>query len=130
MITIIVATHGSLANGFIDAANLIIGEQENLFALGLNHDDSIEAYTDGMCQITKETANQVLILTDLLGASPYNAAARAISTSKNKQLVCISGLNLPILIEALLKRNDMPLIELCDYLINIGKEGITQLAMN
>ena len=69
-------------------------------------------------------------MTDLLGASPFNAAAQAIDHNRDKHVVCVSGINLSMLVEAALKRNDMKLDELADYLVETGKQGIAKLSLN
>ena len=66
----------------------------------------------------------------MLGASPYNASAQAIREHPNKSVVCITGINLPMLLEAILKREDMDLEALVDYLMDVGKNGITKLSLN
>ena len=109
MTDIIVATHGRLAEGMIDALELMIGKQENIWFLGLRHEDSIDSFIKRVDSFAADTDHDILFMTDLLGASPYNAAAQAIHHNRDKHVICVSGINLSMLVEAALKRNDMKL---------------------
>ena len=130
MTDIIVATHGGLAEGMIDALELMIGKQENIWFLGLRHEDSIDTFIKRVDSFAADTDHDILFMTDLLGASPYNAAAQAIHHNRDKHVICVSGINLSMLEEAALKRNDMKLDELADYLVETGKQGIAKLSLN
>ena len=130
MTDIIVATHGGLAEGMIDTLELMIGKQENIWFLGLRHEDSIDTFIKRVDSFAVDTDHDILFMTDLLGASPYNAAAQAIHHNRDKHVICVSGINLSMLVEAALKRNDMKLDELADYLVETGKQGIAKLSLN
>lgn len=130
MTDIIVATHGGLAEGMIDVLELMIGKQENIWFLGLRHEDSIDTFIKRVDSFAADTDHDILFMTDLLGASPYNAAAQAIHHNRDKHVICVSGINLSMLVEAALKRNDMKLDELADYLVETGKQGIAKLSLN
>lgn len=127
MIDIIIATHGKLAEGLIDAASLVVGEQENLRSIGLRHEDSIDTFIENVKSMVSETENEVLILTDLLGASPYNAAAQAMNQYRDKKIVSVSGVNLPMLIEAIFKREEADVSTLAEELVEAGSQGIAKL---
>ena len=130
MTDIIVATHGGLAEGMVDALELIIGKQENIWFLGLRHEDSIDTFIKRVDSFAADTDHDILFMTVLLGASSYNASAQAIDHNRDKHVVCVSGINLSMLVEAALKRNDMKLDELADYLVETGKQGIAKLSLN
>ncbi len=130
MIQMVVATHGMLAEGLCSAAKVIMGPVEQLNYIGLTLEDSIEEYTEKVIQICRESKDDVLILTDLQGASPFNASARAISEIKDKTIITLTGVNLPILLEGLMKRESLGIEELADDLIEVGKEAINKLALS
>lgn len=71
-----------------------------------------------------------MLLTDLQGASPFNASARAISQVKDKKIVCVTGVNLPILLECLIKRETTDVEDLANQLLDIGKSGINKLSLS
>lgn len=130
MIHVLVATHGLFAEGLCSAAKVIMGPVEQLDYMGLTLEDSIEDYTEKLIQICKEAKDDVLILTDLQGASPYNASARAISEIKDKTIITLTGVNLPMLLEGLMKREMLGIEELADQLSEVGKQSINKLALS
>lgn len=106
MIGIIVATHGKMSDGLVDAANLIVGPSENIETLNLYQDDDIQNLNKQMLEaIHKVDQNKgVIIFTDLFGASPYNQATLAINSlpdEKQENTFVITGVNLPMLLEAI-----------------------------
>ena len=49
---------------------------------------------------------------------------------QNKKIVCITGVNLPILLECLIKRETTDVENLADQLIDAGKSGINKLSLS
>lgn len=129
MIDIVIATHGSLSTGYLDAVELIMGNQKGIYTMSLKHGDGFDEFQKKMCSFL-DKERDVLFLTDLLGASPYNAAAKTIGENRDKVIVCLTGINLGMVIEAVLKRKEMSIKNLSEYLVKIGKEGITSLTLD
>ncbi|MCD6056101.1 MAG: sugar transporter subunit [Gammaproteobacteria bacterium] len=67
-----------------------------------------------------DTGDGVLILTDMLGATPCNVAKRVITPSK---IAVIAGLNLPMLIHVM-NYPALSLMELAEKALSGGKEGV------
>ena len=88
----------------------------------------IDTFIENVKELAQRTENDVLFLTDLLGASPYNATAQAMNHCRNKKIVSVSGVNLPMVIEAVFKRDTMEVTELADDLVEIASQGIAKLA--
>ena len=124
MADIIIAAHGTLAEG------LIVGEPGNLKCMSLCEGDNIEDFIQDMKDTVQTAEHDVLILTDLLGASPYNGAAYTIRGCKDQRVVCVSGVNLSMVIEAVLKREEKAIEELAEDLAETGREGIQKLSRN
>jgi len=120
-IGIVVTAHAGLAEGLIQATNLILGEQTGLRAFSLTPD--IED-PKALLAETIEVVNQgdgVLVLTDLFGGTPANLA---IALSQDAQIEVITGVNLPMLMRALAKRDTLSLSELVDELIEYTRQQI------
>lgn len=106
MFGIIVISHGKLSEGLVDASNMIFGPQENMLALALNPDDQVEMLKDKIVNAyQKVNADKgVLIMTDLMSASPFNQSTLAINSlpeaDQNKTHI-LTGVNLPMVIEAI-----------------------------
>lgn len=106
MIHIIVTSHGGLAEGLMQSSNMLIGEQENVecvtFAPDMGADELNEIYAEKITEVSDE--NQYLILCDIKGGTPFNVASRY--SFKNDNIAVIYGVNLPILIAALMEAQD------------------------
>lgn len=126
MIGILIVTHGKFGHELLKSAELIIGKQENVLTLGLEHGDSIEE----LCQQVKasieklEEGDGVLVLTDLFGGSPSNVAA---ANMEQLNFHSLTGVNLPMLIEALSMREYVDIEELVNSAFNAGCNGIKNI---
>ena len=103
MVAVIVAAHGHLAEGLIASSAMIAGPQEDLVAVTFESsegpDDLLAKYA---AAVEKSPSDQYLVLVDLLGGSPYNAAARFAAEREDADVV--TGVNLPMVIEVLSRR--------------------------
>ena len=103
MVAVIVAAHGHLAEGLIASSAMIAGPQEDLVAVTFDPsegpDDLLAKYA---AAVEKSSSDHYLILVDLLGGSPYNAAARFAAQREDADVV--TGVNLPMVIEVLSRR--------------------------
>lgn len=130
MIGVLIITHGDLAQGLISASELIMGKAENLDYLGLYHETSIEVFNQQVAEkiLALDTGEGVLVFCDIFGASPYNSTALNYKELKDKvNYRAITGVNLPMVIEALSMREFTELAELSKTIQKIGKEGINEL---
>lgn len=128
MINILLLSHGKLAEEFLSTAKLILGEQQGIYAIGLGDSESVE---DFMNQIINEypklnTSDEILVLTDIYGGTPTNAAIYGL-LNKYNNLEILTGVNLPILLEAIIRRKE-PVIELVGRLKKAGGEGIVSIS--
>ena len=126
MIGILLVTHGTLAEGFKDAAQLIVGEQDNFSTIGLFSEDSVDDLPERIEEAVNnfEDIDGILILADLFGASPFNASARFINTYKAMPANVIAGINLGMLLEVLMQREFMTVSELSDLAMQSGQKGM------
>lgn len=128
MIGICIVTHGELANGLKDSCELIIGEQYQLYTLGLRHGDDFDEFKESVLNGIESvnTNDGVLVFVDLLGASPYNSVLFNLPQLKQKNINIrmITGVNLPMLIEACEQRNHKELEAVFMKVIRTGKDYI------
>jgi len=106
MTGIIMAAHGKMADGLMDAVELIFGAQENVETHALTHGDDIEGFGQAIqTSINRLDKGQgVIVLTDLFSASPYNQSAIAFHKLQKQNYRLIAGMNLPMLIEVFNQR--------------------------
>lgn len=126
MIGILIVTHGKFGHELLKSAELIIGQQKNVLTLGLEHGDSIEELHHQIkTSIEKlDEGDGVLVLTDLFGGSPSNAAA---ANMEHLNFHSLTGVNLPMLIEVLSMRECVDIGELVDSAFKAGYEGIKNI---
>lgn len=100
MVGIVLASHGDFAEGILQSGTMIFGEQDNVKAITLHPNDSPDDLKARMKAAIDTFDNQehVLFLVDLWGGTPFNQASSLCSEQHN--WVIVSGLNLPMLIEA------------------------------
>ena len=97
MIEVLIVTHGGLARELLAAARTISGELSGFRALSLDWKEGLEV---ARRRIAEEVASvppdsQVLILTDMYGSTPTNAA---LEVAQPGRVEVISGVNLPMVV--------------------------------
>lgn len=130
MTGLIIATHGDLAASALEAAELLVGEQEQVETIGFRPGDSLELLLERFTQAIKrlEECEEILVLTDIKGGSPYNAAT--VMKAKNPKLRVVAGLSIPLLAQFFeSKANGETLADSIDELIEIGKFSIREITL-
>ena len=130
MIGLIIATHGDLAASALEAAELLVGEQEQVETIGFRPGDSLELLLERFTQAIKrlEECEEILVLTDIKGGSPCNAAT--VMKAKNPKLRVVAGLSIPLLAQFFeSKANGETLADSIDELIEIGKFSIREITL-
>lgn len=127
MIGILLITHGDFAKGIVDSMEMICGPQDNLRTLSLRIADDVEVFAEEIKNTVAEMndGSGVLILTDLLGGSPANMVCRFLLQETAAE--CLSGLNFPMLIEAVSSREYRKLPELAEACREAGCAGIVNV---
>lgn len=127
-IAIVIGTHGWAAEQLLKTAEMLLGEQENVgwidFVPGENAETLIEKYTAQLSRL--DTSSGVLFLVDTWGGSPFNAASRNVVDKEQYEVV--AGVNIPMLVETLMARDDNPTFdELVALAVETGREGVKAL---
>jgi PTS system mannose-specific IIB component len=127
-IAIVIGTHGWAAEQLLKTAEMLLGEQENVgwidFVPGENAETLIEKYTAQLSRL--DTSSGVLFLVDTWGGSPFNAASRIVVDKEQYEVV--AGVNIPMLVETLMARDDNPTFdELVALAVETGREGVRAL---
>jgi len=126
MVSIIIASHGEFAKGIHQSGSMIFGEQENVQAVTLMPSEGPD---DIKAKLEKAIASfddqeQVLFLVDLWGGTPFNQVNGLFEAHKDTWAI-VSGLNLPMLIEAYASRLSMESAhEIATHIIETAKEGV------
>lgn len=126
MIGVLIVTHGSLAIGLKNAAQVIVGEVNNIETIGLNAGDDVNLLAEKIkIAVQKlDIKDGLIIFVDLVGASPYNQSLIAINgmdeAIKNKAYI-VSGANIPMLLEAI--NSQFLGMDIGEAIKNIANEG-------
>ena len=123
-IGILMASHGEFAKAALASAEMIAGKQENVFALALTVDKTLEdlerevetAYTE-----LKKNCDIVVALCDIYGGSPFNAISRC--KLKGMEMKAFTGLNLPIVIDLLLSR-ELGEDEISEHIFSVNAQSV------
>lgn len=126
MVGIILASHGDFAKGIMQSGSMIFGEQENVQAVTLMPSEGPDDFRAKLQKaISKlDNADEVLFLVDLWGGTPFNQSNALFEEHKDKWAI-VSGLNLPMLIEAYGARLSMQSAhEIASYILKPAKDGV------
>lgn len=128
MVGILIAGHGGFPSGVLSAVNLVAGNPGNVTAVdfveGMSTDElkaRMLAALDGMEQ------EEILVLTDLAGGTPFRTAAEIKAVYTGKRMRVVAGANMPAVVEAAFSSGDMDLDELTADVIQTGTEGFVDL---
>ncbi|MDG3131703.1 PTS sugar transporter subunit IIA [Streptococcus suis] len=123
MIKLVVATHGNFASGIMSSLKLIAGDVENVEAI-----DFVEGMSAGEFKEKLTTAvvgqGQVIVLTDLLGGTPFKTGVELVAELPEQQVAVLSGLNLAMLLDASFSRLTDDFETLVSKLVSVAKEGV------
>ena len=125
MIGVLVATHGEMAKGLFDAIDMICGTQEKFSIVSLKRGQDAESFGEELREKINELNSDegVVVLVDLLGATPMNQSA--LNLYKSDKVEVITGVNLPMVVTATMEREWVSDIkELVEKIKNDGKDSV------
>ncbi len=127
----LIITHGLFGIELVKSVEMIMGEQEDVKALGLSLGESVDELrntADNIIAENEKAGIDTIIMADILGGSPSNIALYLLK--KYKRVKLITGVNMLILIEFLQSREYNEFDDLIDLMINVGSEGIKKYENN
>lgn len=97
MTPVLLVTHGRMAQELLAAAETIAGVRPDIRALALEWDEGIDAARARIAQAVAELdrGEGVLVLTDMYGSTPSNAAIALAAPGK---VEVVTGVNLPMVV--------------------------------
>lgn len=98
-IPIILASHGPFAQGALECAEMLMGEQSKVQVISVLIDSNIDNLRQQMQESYQKLNNGkgVIILVDILGGTPCNLASELLLNHDDVLLFC--GFNIPVLLE-------------------------------
>ena len=130
MAGIIIVAHTPLASALLEFVGHIYGQvPEHIFAVNVPpHEDSkitlnkLQELVDSL-----HSENEVLVITDIMGATPSNVASRLMNQSnQSRDIQVLTGVNLPMLLRAVSHRHE-PLTEIVEKSLQGGQQGVMRI---
>lgn len=124
---ILICSHGKLASGIKNSAELILGKCENLFAINAYLDDEkdyifkeeLEKFYNQCCK-----EDEIIILTDISKGSVNSEVYKYI---KDDRVKIISGINLPFLILLLMSIEKKLTNEILEKMVDESRNELVLL---
>ncbi len=124
MTGVIFSAHGNFASGLYSGLKLIAGEMENIQIVDFLENDGNEGLDKKLTKAldSLKSYNNIVILTDLAGGTPFNRSV--LLTEGKKNIRVLSGTNFQMLYTSAFDPTDN-INELTENILEAGKEGIT-----
>ncbi len=119
----VIIGHGDFGACLCGMLEAITGITENVSALsnkGLSTPELLEALDKAVGSLA---SNDIILFVDTFGGSCWQAAK--MFRVEHQECHIVTGINLPMLLSFVHKRDTNGVIELCDILDNDGRRGIT-----
>lgn len=123
----VLVSHGSYSKGLMESVQMLVGEQQDLVCYGLFPQDSISSLIEQLDNEIKKTESQeIVFLTDLFHGSPFNAV---VSLMEHNDIYHVTGISLPLLLNAILERNGGSTAEeVCDGILKLAPDTVKDVA--
>jgi mannose PTS system EIIA component len=124
MVGIIAISHGSYAKALINSVEMIHGKQKKIRTICLEGNNSIESLKEKIDRTIEElNVEEILILVDILGGTPYNAACLFMD---RKNINVITGMNMPMIVE-IIPYMVQDLEKISSLAEHFGKSGVVNI---
>lgn len=122
---IILTSHGNLASGVYSSVKMIAGDFSNVRICELHKGENFDNLDKRLLKAYDDlnSYDNILILCDMAGGTPFNRAVLTLSKKKNVSFIC--GLNFEMLYQALtldIKDKD----DLIQEIIRTSRRSITE----
>ena len=126
MVGIILASHGKFADGILQSGSMIFGDQDNVESVILlpnEGPDDIRLKMENAIG-RMDNKDEILFLVDIWGGTPFNQANKLVTENGGKWAI-VTGLNLPMLIEAYASRLSMYTAhDIAKHILSESRSGI------
>jgi PTS system N-acetylgalactosamine-specific IIA component len=132
MIGLVVTGHGLFAEGMHSSAKMIAGENEHIkyvcFEDGMGLEELAEKLNAAYGELSD--CDGIVVLSDLPGGSPFKTAVECSMAHPDKQIIVLSGTNLPMIItgSTMLSFETDPQA-LADELMFEGKDNVVRFEL-
>ena len=132
MIGIVVTGHGLFAEGMHSSAKMIAGENDHIKYVCFEDGMGLEELAEKLNAAYNELSDcdGIVVLSDLPGGSPFKTAVECSMGHPDKQIIVLSGTNLPMIItgSTMLSFETDPQA-LADELLFEGKDNVVRFEL-
>ncbi|MFQ5511758.1 MAG: PTS sugar transporter subunit IIA [Candidatus Krumholzibacteriia bacterium] len=121
----IIVTHGALAEELLGTARLILGDFSHCHGVTNSHKSPQTLYDEILLLLESEKGNPCIIFVDYFGGSCSHACLRI--EIAHPDIRVISGVNLPMLLAFVNKRDTLPPDDLTAEIVKRGQDSIKVL---
>lgn len=131
---LLIVSHQGVAAGMKSAAEMILGDlAKNIKIIELTEAEGVEKFSrsvESQLKRWKEKGENGIVFSDLKGGTPCNKAEFFVEIyGLNESAAVISGVNLPMLIEAVFLEKNKWDFEFIQNLIKVGQDGVERVQM-
>ena len=111
MACIVLVMHEPLGRAFAECAAHVLGREPELAVFDVVADENPETASDRLTELLIQKSDMpVLLLSDIVGATPFNIARKALAQASDKgaQAHLVTGTNLCMVLKALTANQDDP----------------------
>lgn len=121
---IVLVTHGKFASGILDTIDMLYGEVKDLYKVEFCVGESTEILAEKIREYMNDIDdnNQLLLICDIVGGTPFNVCS--VLARGNKNIRVIYGLNVPLLLEFCISKDTKKIDELIDEVMSMKDEMI------
>ena len=132
MIGLVVTGHGLFAEGMHSSAKMIAGENDHIKYVCFEDGMGLEELAEKLSAAYNELSDcdGIVVLSDLPGGSPFKTAVECSMAHPDKQIIVLSGTNLPMIItgSTMLSFETDPQA-LADELMFEGKDNVVRFEL-
>lgn len=127
MIGVVITSHGSMCQGIVQSAEMIIGPQDGVWTVPLT-EEGIKEYEEQLQAVLNEAracCEGVIVLADIAHATPFNCSYRYLLEHDDGSVQLLCGYNLPLVVELLMSRSDgVELASFASEMLEVGKSSL------
>lgn len=118
MIGMQIISHGEFSQGIVHSLQMIIGETQQMAFDTLAENEEVDSFRQKILDQSRklDRGHGVLVFVDMFGAKPNNCAYYNSQFFDPNHYQIVAGFNLPLVIEAIMQREQMSLSQLVAHL--------------
>lgn len=129
MTSVLLVAHGKLAIEMKNSAEMIFGELAEFYDVEFLKNDGFDSIKEKIDKIINQIEKPILIFADLFAGTPFNACCGLIMENPEKNIEIISGMSLPLVLEAAAMRSSKTPKEIIDYLLSTYSDTVRTFVM-